>query len=425
MKHSKLISENLSHSELTGQIKFLYNGVKFINMIPFSKRLFPKLTKLSEEMLVLKEQVDKIIAIPDHFNSLFSDLGWIAYESMKLETMEKAINLAETTTIDIAESFLTESYDNETLHWGITWTNSTEAFRCRQRLILLAKDDYLAGRYHACIPLLLALLDGISNDISKHVGIFSDASNMTVVDTIAAHPTGLQKLSKTFCSARKKTNHEKIYIPYRHGILHGRELNFDNKIVAAKCWAALFATSDWAKSVKKEPKEKIETSWRSIIDKRKKLNEQQALLNKWKARPSESLNHLPCSITSELLPIGSPEEAVFIFIHNWRNKNYGELSRQLLDYSNNLTKGKKIYHTKKQFSRSLPLSFNIISVDDEAPAISNVLVELCFKAENSLIAHTVNFRLVFHDSSNNALCRGAPSGSWKIVQNSFIPHFLT
>jgi hypothetical protein len=37
---------------------------------------------------------------------------------------------------------------------------------------------------------------------------------------------------------------------YRHGILHGRDINYANKTVAAKCWAALFALNDWARAVK-------------------------------------------------------------------------------------------------------------------------------------------------------------------------------
>ena len=116
----------------------------------------------------------------------------------------------------------------------------------RIRLAKLAQDDYLSGRYHACIPLLLSLLDGLVNDVSNHVGFFAANVDLTAWDCIAAHETGLKALAAILSESRKKTNEKSICVPYRHGILHGRELAFDNKVVAAKCWAAMFAARDWA-----------------------------------------------------------------------------------------------------------------------------------------------------------------------------------
>jgi hypothetical protein len=52
----------------------------------------------------------------------------------------------------------------------------------------------------------------------------------------------LQVMSET----RNTTTTDPIRIPFRHGILHGTDLGYNNKIVAAKAFAALLAVGDYA-----------------------------------------------------------------------------------------------------------------------------------------------------------------------------------
>ena len=47
------------------------------------------------------------------------------------------------------------------------------------------------------------------------------------------------------------TRAEEIQIPYRHGIVHGMDLGYNNKYVAAKCWVAALPR-DWALKVAKD-----------------------------------------------------------------------------------------------------------------------------------------------------------------------------
>ena len=54
---------------------------------------------------------------------------------------------------------------------------------------------------------------------------------------------GLNALNRIFQKMRQKTVTDEITIPFRHGIVHGMDLGYDNRMVAAKCWAALFAAS--------------------------------------------------------------------------------------------------------------------------------------------------------------------------------------
>ena len=51
---------------------------------------------------------------------------------------------------------------------------------------------------------------------------------------------------------RKKVIKEPVYELYRHGIVHGMVVDFDNEIVATKAWNYLFAVVDWAEDKKKQ-----------------------------------------------------------------------------------------------------------------------------------------------------------------------------
>ena len=80
----------------------------------------------------------------------------------------------------------------------------------------------------------------------KRRGFFAEEVDLQAWDSIAAYSKGLNVLVSIFQKGRKTTRIKPIFLPYRHGIIHGMDLGYDNKVVAAKTWAALFATRDWA-----------------------------------------------------------------------------------------------------------------------------------------------------------------------------------
>lgn len=46
-------------------------------------------------------------------------------------------------------------------------------------------------------------------------------------------------------------------MPYRNGILHGRDLNYANEYVSCKLLALMFAVADWMKMKNSEEQRKI------------------------------------------------------------------------------------------------------------------------------------------------------------------------
>lgn len=420
MNKSKKIIDNPTSAELMQQMKALESFESLYKVIPLARQLFPKMESVFSNFSDFKEQA-KVLMIPDQFNERFSFAGWIAYESMNLDSMKQAILLYDRDGIESAENYLVNYYNEETLKWGIQWFNGNSEFRRRIRLAELAKEDYLACRYHACIPLLLSMLDGLVNDVSKHVGFFAESSDMTAWDCIAAHETGLQTLATLMTKGRNKTNENSISIPYRNGILHGRELAFDNQIVAAKCWSALFAARDWAVAIsdgKKTSKPKEKASWSELIGKIVENDKQKKLLDAWKPRKGTELAHLPYFGSASALPSGSPERAVSEFINNWMLRRYGLLADSLI-YFTNTSKGKKAGLAKEDFGKNVPLSFKVVSVEDQSSAASKVIIELEFLSHGNSVRKEISVWTIYQDENNDPMIRDVEKGSWKIQQNSF------
>ncbi len=66
--------------------------------------------------------------------------------------------------------------------------------------------DYQEERYHACVPVVLALLDGLVNELhEKRRGFFADEVDISAWDSVAAHSSGLNVLGGIFKKGRQKT----------------------------------------------------------------------------------------------------------------------------------------------------------------------------------------------------------------------------
>jgi len=420
MSKDKKIANNPTAKEMTEQIKAFGYFDALYQRIPFAKKLFPKLEKISTDFSKLREKAS-IVLLPDQFNELFSQHGWIAYESMNADVMRAAIELHDSEHLLAAEEFLTDSYDQKTLEFGIVRFNGNLHFRKRIRLAELAQEDYLCGRYHACVPLLLSLLDGLVNDVSKHVGFFAENVDLTAWDCIAAHETGLQTLAAVLSKGRNKTNEDTIDVPYRNGILHGRELAFDNKLVAAKCWAALFAARDWAVSIedgKKEPQQSEKISWKQLLNEISETNRMNKAVDEWQPRDTQDLPYLPFEGSVKNLPENTPELAVGLFLDHWCNKRFGPIAEALLDFSDT-SAGKKAGIAREDFGNYIPTSFKILSIDDQAASVAHVIVEVNFEVDGASICKNVSIRTIYQDAQNNPSVRSFEGGHWAIVQNSF------
>ncbi len=250
------IEDNPTYKKLRKEIEgaeALHKVTKLFSFIGLKNKSLNEAFKTLPEM---KKQLELLSKSPDRFNDYYAKRGWIAHESMNSDLMLTSIELADKGLIEVAEQELINYYTSGKLHWLLHQLKRVDEFSIRYNFFLLAYEDTLAERYHAVVPVLLMMIDGAVNDIDKGKGFFADNINLTAWDSIAAHSSGLTALKEVFSDGRHKTTKEEILLPYRHGILHGRDLGYANRTVTAKCWAALFAINDWACALKQEKKKR-------------------------------------------------------------------------------------------------------------------------------------------------------------------------
>ncbi|MBW2569671.1 MAG: hypothetical protein JRE47_09960 [Deltaproteobacteria bacterium] len=425
MSDNKKIKDNPTCAELLNNTK----GFEALSkVVSFFDKIGIKNDKISEAFKKfpdLSKKTEELINMPDRFNEHFSKSGWVAYESLNFELMKEAVHLADEGQFDEANNLLVEHYNEETLKWGLTFMKGVEEYRPRYDLSEKAKEDYLAGRYHACVPVVLTIIDGIVNDIEQK-GFFAQGVDLTVWDSIAAHSNGLQELSKLFNSPRKKTNTETITVPYRHGILHGRDLGYANKVVAAKTWATLFTIRDWAmalKQGKKVPKEKEpEQSLLEVLKSYAKTQEQKKKLEAWRPRALNPDKDFPAYGMPEEFGSHTPERELAQFFQYWSTNNYGKMAG-LMKAFGDYPLSKRAGEVRLNFQGKSLKGYKLLEIKDEASAITEITVEVTLNHRDKILTEKFSVRMIHEDSEGNPVLREEPGSNWRIIEHSFMPIF--
>lgn len=423
MSDNKKIKDNPTCAELLKNTK----GFEALSKVAsFFEKIGIKNEKISEAFKKfpdLSQKAEELVNMPDRFNEHFSKSGWVAYESLNFEIMKEAVYLADKGKFDEANNLLVEHYNEETLKWGLTFMKGVEEYRPRYDLAEKAKEDYLAGRYHACVPVVLTIIDGIVNDIEQK-GFFAQGVDLTAWDSIAAHSSGLQELSKLFNSARKKTTTETITVPYRHGILHGRDLGYANKVVAAKTWAVLFTIRDWAmalKQGKKVPKEKEpEPSFLEVLKSYAKTQEEKKKLEAWRPRSLKPDKDFPAYAIPEEFGSHTPERELAQFFQYWSTNNYGKMA-DLMKTFGDYPLSKRAGEVRLNFQGKSLEGYKLLEIKDEAAAITEITVEVTLNHRDKILTEKFSVRMIHEDSEGNPALREEPDGNWRIIEHSFMP----
>lgn len=143
-------------------------------------------------------------------------------------------------------------------------------------------------------------------------------------------------MKSIYNTGRRKTNTEPIYLPYRNGILHGRDVNYANKYVSSKCLALIFAVHDYIKNKRSEEsrKEKYNQDHKGkkledIFAQQERSKQVKKVLEEWKRQEI---------VVGETIPSRGNEieydnydyiKPVIRMLECWKNKNYGQLSKIL------------------------------------------------------------------------------------------------
>lgn len=367
----------------------------------------------------LKAHIEELRTLPDAFNDLFADRGWIIYDYLSLEVVKTAVALARTEGLDAAEAHLVAYFTDDEISHQLRRMQGVNAFRSRMRLAQLALEDHKAERFHASIPVVLALTDGLVSEISENQrGLFAEGVDLRAWDSISAHSKGLNTLARILQKTRRKTTTEPIDLPYRHGILHGRDLAYDNRLVATKAWAALFAVRDWAGLAERgqldAPAPTAQPSIRDTLQRFRELQEEKRLLAAWKPRVIEVGRDVPSNGSPDDYPEGSPERHAVSFLQGWSRRNYGHMARD----AGSPWKGASApspAEVRATFHDKSLAGFELVTVEDQAAAVSLVTVKRYFDARIGQADDTATYRLIRVNGDGEVAAAAAPGHRWVII----------
>lgn len=367
----------------------------------------------------LHADIEELRTLPDAFNDLLADRGWIIYDHLSLEAVKKAVALARVNGLEAAEAHLVEYFSDEEIGRQLRRMQGVKAFRSRMRLALLALEDHKAQRFHASIPVVLALTDGLVSEISENQrGLFAEGVDLRAWDSISAHDKGLNTLARILQKTRRKTTTEPIELPYRHGILHGRDLGYDNRLVATKAWAALFAVRDWAGLAEGKqldaPTPSPSPGLRETLQRWQGLQEQKKQLAAWRPRIVTVGKDVPRHGSPDDYPEGSPERHIVTFLLAWTRGNYGHMARDAGTPWKG-TSAPSPAEMRATFHDKPLVRFELVSIEDQAAAVSLVTVKRYFDAQASQADDAATYRLIRVNCDGDMVVAAAPGHRWAII----------
>ena len=376
-----------------------------------------KTKDFSRKTQEIKEQIEEISSVLTKFNMVFQGLGWIMSESTNIETAKQALSLADKGKIQEAEAILAQDYKAENLDFLVMSFKGIKAFRDRDHLLEEALSLCHEKRYLAAIPIIFLITDGIGQDCFGK-STFSEGIDLTELSSIAGQQSALPSLTAEIAKRRQKFNDTEITFPYRNGIMHGRDINYGNQLVAAKSWAYLSCLADVIRArinTSQKPTEKEETFTETV----QRLQETKAYrkrIEAWKARPDITPNWMLSSDTECNFDEEEPEQTLVEFLQAWKSKNYGIMGKLTVYFDNRPIK-QRAGQIREHMSELILQDACIMRIKDEAPAISEIECLLIFSVGKESIEEIHTFRMIYGDNHSNPLLRFRAGGSWRVIAN--------
>lgn len=376
-----------------------------------------------EQLKEMESNIAKLIDNAEKFNEYFSDNGWVMYDSISSKLIDKAIQEYENSGYETAEKVLIDYYKTEVGHVLYQLKNGNEEFSIRYSNIKRAFDDHIAQRYHASVPQFLMIADGAVNDYTKKQGFFADGTDVDAWDCLVGLSNSLMKLKEIYNGSRKRTTRDPIFLPYRNGILHGRDLNYSNEAVSCKCIVLLFAIHDWMISKKNEDerKEKYEkslkpASWKEIISGVKKNEEIKREIRNWEKKEIILGKDVRITGTSKDYCDYPYLQHLIEAFEMWQKKNYGELALYF-DYLFKYEADKNIKprECRLMFQNKDYKGFELLEVEERAIALKRVLVNVEWIMNDKIYNEPLEFGLNFQNEIGESAIPPDDEGKWVII----------
>lgn len=372
------------------------------------------------EISDIEKQAELLMKSFEEFNNNFSENGWIAYESMNFDIVIEGNKVFKEKGLEEAERLLINYYSND-IDGYLLFLKRNAEFAIRYDLIKAALEDHKSKKYYSSIPIFLMMVDGAVSDFAN-TGFAAEKTNVEAWDSLVGHSQGLNKLKEIYTRNRTKTTTDPIYLPYRNGILHGRDLNFGNEYVSCKALGLIFAVNDWITAKKTESSRKnkfIESketkTWSELIDKMSQNTQVKQLIEKWKPREIVIGEDIPSTGLPNEFENGTPEQAIAIFFELWKKKNYGIMAKSLdSSFFYEKSEKKRAGLCRELFDSKNIKEFEISSIEDRAPAITVITLIVKWSTDQKEYVENLTFGVIYCNEDDNPLVRGQSGGRWII-----------
>lgn len=331
---------------------------------------------LGREASQIERQLDHLVRLIDSFYELLGERNWVLHGLLKTELIETMLD--QDSTPEQAERMLIDHYkDEENLVFYVRHVRNRSDMAGRGIQIDSAMDDYLAGRYDAATLRLITVLDGFVNDFDKsqRCGLSSrNPDEMVGFDCLGGHYLGLSHAVEVFRKSFHKLVEDEVYEVYRHGIVHGLIVNYNNDVVASKAWNYLFAVCDWADSFERkrqrdEERKKPQKTLAQILKDYQAARESRRRLAKWRAHTDFISED---GVVAE--PWGKTEE----FISSIQKGNVGYVAKALCRPGDRI--GDYIDIAKDYVSCEFD-AWQILRVEHPAAARAEAVIEFSYRGE--------------------------------------------
>lgn len=333
------------------------------------------------EVTKVRAQLSELATVVDGFYDLLGPRHWVFHDQLSVEMVKDLLGLPA----DEAEDAFIQHYrDRETLGRYIRGLRRFEAFRVRMPLIEHALAHYEAERWDAVALSLIPVMDGFVNDVDPAArrGLHTrEAGEMAAWDSVAGHHLGLSHAHKTFTKSFRKTVTEEVFELYRHGIVHGMVVNFDNPVVATKAWNRLFSVADWATAREKanqepEPEPSLLELLRDTAVRKRALDEDKEAMEAFQAATVG-----PVDEGFECDPLHAMSSQ---YLSAWQARNYGRMAGLIVTHMREPTDGQTAGKARES-CELFPLdSWCVTQIDHVAAAVSEVDVTLTIDGEECL-----------------------------------------
>lgn len=358
-------------------------------------------------LLDIERELERLIRVVDAFYDRLGSRNWIFHDSFSVEAVEQL--LADTADPDEAEARLIELYrDSETTRFWLLRLRRHDGLQARLHQIERARAHYDADEFDSCVLHLIAVMDGFVNDFEPAVrsGLHTrDPEEMTAWDSVVGHHLGLTHAMKSFTRTIKKRIDEPVTELYRHGIMHGTVVNFDNIVVATKAWNMLFAVADWADATTKAaipaaPKPTVKDVWHRLV--------QRSEYQRYEK------NFVPSTIVLD--DPGFAENEVVVaaaaFLNAWKHRQWAPVSRFMPPILRHSTSDGEAARDAKNVYESYELmDFAVERMTYDRASTAAVAGSAVVNGE----PRRLEIRWVWYDANGDVDILGSPDGSWRLA----------